>query len=95
MIFTIDIEPTNRCNANCAFCPRDRTPHQGLMSAEVFAQTLERAKEFRATARSLFEDSNVTITLCGLGEPLLNPRTPSFVQTITEAGFSCALSSRA
>ena len=34
----LDIEPTNRCNANCYFCPRDQTPHQGLMSPEVFAR---------------------------------------------------------
>ena len=34
--FVIDMEVTNRCNAKCHFCPRDRTPHQGLMPAEVF-----------------------------------------------------------
>ena len=32
MAISIDFEVTNRCNASCHFCPRDRTPHQGLMS---------------------------------------------------------------
>ena len=41
--FNLDIEPTNRCNANCYFCPRDQTPHQGLMTTEMFDQALERA----------------------------------------------------
>ena len=44
---TVDIELTNRCNAKCYFCPRDQTPHQGLMTPEVFDQALARAIEFR------------------------------------------------
>ena len=36
MPFSVDIELTNRCNAKCHFCPRDQTPHEGLMSPEVF-----------------------------------------------------------
>ena len=36
MTVVVDIEPTNRCNAKCYFCPRDATPHQGLMTPEVF-----------------------------------------------------------
>jgi MoaA/NifB/PqqE/SkfB family radical SAM enzyme len=93
MKFTIDVEATNRCNARCRFCPREQTPHQGLMSAEVFAQALTRAVEFRDVACSLFSDPEVTVTLCGLGEPLMNRRTPSFVRMIREAGFKCAMSS--
>ena len=78
MSFSIDIEPTNRCNAKCHFCPRDQTPHQGLMSPEVFSQSLLRAAEYRDLAlEKLGED--VDISLCGLGEPLLNRHTPEFV----------------
>ena len=43
MPFSVDIELTNRCNAKCHFCPRDQTPHEGLMSPEVFDQSLRRA----------------------------------------------------
>ena len=92
MSFSIDIEPTNRCNAKCHFCPRDQTPHQGLMSPEVFAQSLRRAAEYRDLAlEKLGED--VGISLCGLGEPLLNRHTPEFVRQARDAGFEVAMSS--
>ena len=109
--FFVDIEPTNRCNAKCHFCPRDQTPHQGLMSPDVFSQSLQRAVEFRDVARERFgaapepvpdangrfrpEDYEVVVNLCGLGEPLLNKATPSFIQQTREAGFWCALSTNA
>ncbi len=64
---TIDIELTNRCNAKCYFCPRDQTPHQGLMSAEVFDQALVRAIEFREACKELHGRDDVRISLCGLG----------------------------
>jgi MoaA/NifB/PqqE/SkfB family radical SAM enzyme len=92
MSFVIDIEPTNRCNAKCHFCPRDQTPHQGLMSPEVFAQSLRRATEYRDLAlEKLGED--VDISLCGLGEPLLNRHTPEFIRQVRDAGFDVAMSS--
>jgi len=87
---TVDIEPTNRCNASCYFCPRDQTPHQGLMSQQVFDRALARVLELR-DSHPQFE--NVQVSLCGLGEPLINPKTPSWVQQIRDAGFDCAMSS--
>jgi MoaA/NifB/PqqE/SkfB family radical SAM enzyme len=90
----VDIEPTNRCNAHCYFCPRDQTPHQGLMSSEVFDQTLARAIEFRPLAQYHL-GVDLKVNLCGLGEPLLNKRTPEFVRKIREAGFECSVSSNA
>jgi MoaA/NifB/PqqE/SkfB family radical SAM enzyme len=90
--FNLDIEPTNRCNANCYFCPRDQTPHQGLMTTETFDQALTRAIEFRELARSKF-DAEMKVNLCGLGEPLLNRQTPDFVRKIRTAGFECSVSS--
>jgi MoaA/NifB/PqqE/SkfB family radical SAM enzyme len=90
--FTIDIEPTNRCNAKCHFCPRDQTPHQGLMSPEVYTQSLRRATEYRDLAlEKLGED--VGLSLCGLGEPLLNRHTPEFVRQARDAGFEVVMSS--
>jgi MoaA/NifB/PqqE/SkfB family radical SAM enzyme len=95
MFFSIDLEVTNRCNASCHFCPRDRTPHQGLMSLETFEQSLIRAQEYRdqVTAAVAPEPVEVEISLCGLGEPLLNKLTPEFARRVRDAGFSCAVSS--
>lgn len=94
MDFAIDIEPTNRCNASCTFCPRDQTPHQGLMTPETFEQALGRAVEFRAAA---LEHTGVGsgINLCGLGEPLLNRHTPSWVAAVRQEGFHCGVSTNA
>jgi MoaA/NifB/PqqE/SkfB family radical SAM enzyme len=90
----LDIEMTNRCNASCYFCPRDQTPHQGLMSGEVFEQTLARAIEFRSVASDTLE-RELRISLCGLGEPLLNPRTIASVARVREEGFSCSMATNA
>jgi MoaA/NifB/PqqE/SkfB family radical SAM enzyme len=87
ILFVVDIEPTNRCNASCHFCPRDQTPHQGLMSPEVFEQALQSAQLIRSLG------NQVQVNLCGLGEPLLNKHTPAFVERIREEGFRCGLSS--
>jgi MoaA/NifB/PqqE/SkfB family radical SAM enzyme len=90
--FNVDIEPTNRCNAHCYFCPRDATPHQGLMTTEVFDQALARVVEFEDLARTRF-GAPVKVNLCGLGEPLLNRHSPEFVRKIRDAGFECSISS--
>jgi MoaA/NifB/PqqE/SkfB family radical SAM enzyme len=65
------------------------------MTTEVFEQALARAVQFRDAAADRFQESKVTVTLCGLGEPLLNGHTPSFVRRICDEGFACALSSNA
>ncbi len=92
MATVVDIEATNRCNAKCHFCPRDRTPHEGLMSAEIFARTLGRAVEFRRRVAD-FPDPDVTISLCGLGEPLLNRRLADYVRMCRAEGFKVTTSS--
>jgi MoaA/NifB/PqqE/SkfB family radical SAM enzyme len=62
------------------------------MSPEVFAQALRRAAEYRDLAlEKLGED--VDISLCGLGEPLLNRHTPEFIWQVRDAGFDVAMSS--
>jgi len=92
VLFMIDMEVTNRCNAKCHFCPRDRTPHQGLMSPEVFEAGLQRAIEFRAgIAQPSGED--VRISLCGLGEPLLNRHANDYTRDARAAGFPVVMSS--
>jgi MoaA/NifB/PqqE/SkfB family radical SAM enzyme len=94
MSFSVDIEVTNRCNADCYFCPRDQTPHEGLMAEETFQQALARAVEFREQAAGAgLDDPEVRVSLCGLGEPLVNPRTAQWARQVKDAGFHCVLSS--
>lgn len=61
----VDIELTNRCNATCSFCPREKTPKQGFMDYAVFEKTVERILEL---------GSGTKVSLTGLGEPMLHPR---------------------
>jgi MoaA/NifB/PqqE/SkfB family radical SAM enzyme len=92
--FSIDIELTNRCNAKCHFCPRDQTPHEGVMTREVFDQSLARAVEYRHLASdALGSDGESVVSLCGLGEPLLNKHAPEFVRKVRDAGFTVSMSS--
>jgi MoaA/NifB/PqqE/SkfB family radical SAM enzyme len=94
--FHIDVEATNRCNADCYFCPRDQTPHQGLMSMETYERTLARCIEFRDDVlRGFGEGYGAVINLCGLGEPLLNKLTPTFARMATDEGFKVTVSSNA
>jgi MoaA/NifB/PqqE/SkfB family radical SAM enzyme len=88
----VDIEVTNRCNAKCHFCPRDRTPHQGLMSPEVFDKALERAVEYRTRIAEL-PNPEVHISLCGLGEPTLNRDVVDYVRLARAEGFFVKMSS--
>ncbi len=71
MFLTIDIEITNRCNATCHFCPRDATPHQGIMDVDTFDRSLARAVEYRTVVNDV-SGLELTVSLCGLGEPLPN-----------------------
>jgi MoaA/NifB/PqqE/SkfB family radical SAM enzyme len=89
-----DIEITNRCNANCSFCPRDATPHQGLMSEATFDMALSRAVDYRDRCIELFEVTRVgTVDLCGLGEPLLHKHAGKFVRQVRETGMDCQMNS--
>jgi len=92
MFLTIDIEITNRCNATCHFCPRDATPHQGIMTVETFERALSRAVEYREVVKDV-SGLDVVVSLCGLGEPLINKNTVDFVRKVKAAGFKCSMSS--
>jgi MoaA/NifB/PqqE/SkfB family radical SAM enzyme len=61
------------------------------MSPEVFEKSVERVVEFQ----SQFPDKEVSVNLCGLGEPLLNRNAPAFVRQVRDAGFTCGMSSNA
>lgn len=89
---TIDIELTNRCNAVCSFCPRDAMPQQGVMQPDVFEQSLARAVEYAALARDLPSPTDVTVTFCGTGDPLVHRRAEHWVGRVRDAGLPCELS---
>jgi MoaA/NifB/PqqE/SkfB family radical SAM enzyme len=106
--FTVDVEITNRCNAKCHFCPRDATPHQGLMSAENWQHSLARTLEFKAVIEAMdanrvpvkmgdvygsFSVNGLKMSFCGLGEPLLNKHAADWVREARQAGIDCTMSS--
>jgi MoaA/NifB/PqqE/SkfB family radical SAM enzyme len=93
--YAVDFEITNRCNAHCTFCPRDATPHQGLMTTEVFEHSLQRAADIRAVCQAIDPAANVNVSLCGLGEPLLHRDIATFVRRVREDGFVCTMASNA
>src|SRR5262249_30540171 len=94
MAVLVDIEPTNRCNAKCYFCPRDATPHQGLMAPAGVEKAPARPVGVGTKVRSL-RRPRPDARLCGLGEPLLNRHTPGFVGQVRAEGFTCTMSSNA
>lgn len=92
LFLTVDIEITNRCNATCHFCPRDATPHQGIMDVDTFDKALARAVEYREVVKDV-SGLELTVSLCGLGEPLINRNAISFVKKVKAEGFNCSMSS--
>ena len=92
----VDIELTSRCNASCSFCPRDQTPHQGLIDERTFTAALERAVQYRDAVLELHRlqpgylstvDDTIFLSFCGMGEPLLHPRVVEYVRRAAEAGL--------
>ena len=60
----LKIEPTNRCNAACIFCPHDQmTRSQGIMSSELYEKIIKDAPD-----HGIFE-----IEFVHMGETLLDP----------------------
>lgn len=90
--FHVDFEAANRCNADCSFCPRDMTPHEGLMSEETFEAAFAATLEFRALTLGHL-DTDVGVSFCGLGEPLLNPRLAEWVARVREVDMMVNIAS--
>ena len=91
----VDVELTNRCNARCDFCPRDKTPHQGHMSEEIFMLAIDRIREMARTIESTQQDYEVKASFCGLGEPCLHPNLPDYIARLVEAGINPGMASNA
>lgn len=80
----LDLELTNRCNALCTFCPRDKTPKQGFISDEHFYKAL-----------SFAAAENITLSLTGQGESLIHPKFIEYVQSIKKLGLKCMVTTNA
>ena len=80
----LDVELTNRCNALCHFCPRDKTPKQGFMTDAVFQKAVQRAVE-----------ENLAVMLTGQGESLIHPRFEKCISYLVDHHVPFALTTNA
>jgi MoaA/NifB/PqqE/SkfB family radical SAM enzyme len=80
----LDVELTNRCNALCHFCPRDKTPEQGFMTDAVFRQAVRRAAE-----------ENLLVMLTGQGESLIHPHFDQCIHYLVEQRVPFAMTTNA
>lgn len=78
------MELTNRCNALCNFCPRDKTPEQGFMTEAVFRQAVQRAAE-----------EGLSVMLTGQGESLIHPRFEQCVSYLADERVPFAMTTNA
>src|SRR5215213_369182 len=77
------IEPTNICNLQGTYCPREDTPYQlGIMSLERFQQLIDDIK-----------DHTFIIALHLWGEPLLHKRLPEMIRYAVDSGIGTYISS--
>ncbi|MFC1888279.1 radical SAM protein [Thermodesulfobacteriota bacterium] len=71
----LDIELTNRCNAQCVICPRGELERPiGDMSRETWSTLLSRIKTEHLEG----------IIFSGFGEPLLHPLLPQYLNQLRE-----------
>lgn len=80
----LDIELTNRCNAYCNFCPRDKTPQQGFIAVDVFRQAAARAQE-----------ENLMVMLAGQGESTIHPEFDACIDHLAEQNIPFGLTTNA
>ena len=82
----IRIEVTNRCNAKCITCPRDRlTRPLEDMKMDFFTEILNQGQDLGAKLIFLF----------GFGESLLNPRLEQMIDFCAVYGFETFLTTNA
>lgn len=71
----LSIEPTNRCNIDCPFCPGRETDRNGILDVEGFQKLMaEIGPGLKKTNLFLY------------GEPLLHPRICEIIQIAKDAG---------
>jgi len=80
------IENTNKCNAHCIYCPREKlTRPLATMPFEHFRDLVYQADELGATIISVF----------GFGEPVLDKGLVDKIALCTDMGFDTFITSNA
>lgn len=74
----IDIEITNRCNAQCSYCPRDKMPALGAISRETFNTVVSRITEL---------EGEVMVSMTGFGEPFIHKDFMFFLEELKSKGL--------
>jgi hypothetical protein len=90
----VELELTNRCNANCSACPRDDMPTTGRLEQ----QTLDRILEGYLEARDGYRINQrlggarfPKVTVAGGGDPLIHPKAIELLARCVELGFETHL----
>ena len=73
------IEISNLCNLSCRFCPGTKRP-KGRMDLERFSSILEKLKDYTEF-----------VYFHLMGEPLLHPDLPQFLDVAGQMGFKVIL----
>ena len=82
--FSIALSSSQKCNFRCRYCSQSLGPEEKkshgyndvLMEWDTFLKIVEQLKEFGTPMKR--------IAFTGLGEPLVNPRTPDMVKVLQE-----------
>lgn len=88
--YTIEVEATNYCNANCAFCAnKSITRSRGFLQIGRFEKFIEGQKVM--LDKNIFRMHGISsfprVTFCGLGDPLLHPQISQLIKIAGDAGF--------
>ena len=89
--YTIEIELTNCCNANCVFCSNSISKRvKGFIDKEKLFEFLKRVKTEKKNNR-FNKDFNTLdfpkIVYAGLGEPLIHPNFLEIIEFTKKEGF--------
>lgn len=94
LCYTIEIEITNFCNANCIFCGNKKQKRKfGFIDVDQFQKFIDKLEHeleqnfFHSKTSSEFPK----ITFGGLGEPLLHPDILKLTEIAASKGFSVLL----
>lgn len=88
--YTIEIEATNYCNANCVFCAnRSLKRPRGFLDERMFSRFI--LEQEKTLPNNIFRKYGMTtfprVTFCGLGDPLLHPHIEELVKIAHRSGF--------
>ncbi len=91
----VEMEPTNFCNANCEFCPRDKMKRKlGHMDFNKYSMFLSKLNNYR---KKMWLNNHINslkfpkLVFCGLGEPTLHPKIVDMIRQGNYYGFETEL----